>query len=171
MSQILIFSCTISIQHPGLQLEVAFMISRSLLRHILVGTSQGKPPLSSPFADASARTAQRNGKASIVLKPRRGQNCECLESFARTNHQVTSGFFLMQKPEWQGFERKLLHHSQAQLVEYFIGRLEGATDTDSPAAQRQKSVGAGRVLVRMQRPQILGITWWRRSPCFCDCAI
>ncbi len=45
---------------------------------------------------------------------------------------------------------------QAQLVEYFIGRLEGTSDMDSPAAQRQKSVGAVRVLVRMEGPQILG---------------
>ena len=45
---------------------------------------------------------------------------------------------------------------QAQLVEYFIGRLEGTADMDSPAAQRQKSVGAVRVLVRMEGPRILG---------------
>ena len=48
------------------------MISRSSSRHILVGTLQGKPPPSLLFVDALARTARRNGKASIVLKPRPG---------------------------------------------------------------------------------------------------
>ena len=48
------------------------MISRSSSRPNLVGTSQGKPPPSSLFVDALARTARRNGKVSIVLKPRPG---------------------------------------------------------------------------------------------------
>lgn len=39
---------------------------------------------------------------------------------------------------------------QAQLTEYFIGRLEGAEDATSPAAARQLAAGGQRVVVRME---------------------
>mmetsp|Transcript_129445 Transcript_129445/g.182503 ORF Transcript_129445/g.182503 Transcript_129445/m.182503 type:complete len:203 (-) Transcript_129445:49-657(-) len=48
--------------------------------------------------------------------------------------------------EWEAIHSR---KAKAQSVDYFIGRLEGADD-QSPAAQRQKSLGAGCVLVRME---------------------